>query len=111
MSVGPSSSGLQARRHQPKRSTEVGGFGFRTRWSSWFRLRAPRTPRFMGERTWMSFRGSIQSGAMGPGGPLGAVALLARATSALPVFCVFCIAQQAERSTDDKSELPRRRRM
>src|SRR4051794_7428937 len=33
-----------AEKRQPKRSTVAGGFGFSTRWSSWFRLRAQHAP-------------------------------------------------------------------
>src|SRR3954464_4904679 len=47
-----------AEKRQPKRSTVAGGFGFKTRWSSWFRLRAPSTPRCIGHSTWTSRSGS-----------------------------------------------------
>src|SRR4051794_10695034 len=42
----------------PNRSTDVGGFGFNTAWSSRLRLRAPRSPRIIGQSTCTSLMGS-----------------------------------------------------
>src|SRR5215212_7150570 len=43
---------------QPNLSTDIGGFGFNTAWSSRLRLRAPRSPRIIGQSTCTSLMGS-----------------------------------------------------
>src|SRR4051794_20883632 len=44
----------------PNRSADVGGFGFNTAWSSRLRLRAPRSPRIIGQSTCTSLDGQLR---------------------------------------------------